>query len=113
MSLAISVNLDNSLLTCCCCFLCHNSSALFSCFLLVCNSFLLTLSSAGIVLGALTAYRKTVTMADTPVATDIHQTFDVHLNSRTELTFDLILLSDDASDFGNLLVVPFTDLSVE
>ena len=44
MGLAISFNLYNSLFSCCC-FLCHNSSQLFSCLLLVCNSLLLTLSN--------------------------------------------------------------------
>ena len=36
---------------------------------------------AGVVLGALAAHGKAQTVTDTPVTTDIHQSFDVHLNA--------------------------------
>ena len=51
-------------------------------------------------------------MTDSSVATDIHKTFDVHLDSRTELTLDLVLVSDLATDTGDLLVVPLTNLCI-
>ena len=80
--------------------------------LLVGNGLLLSLSGTGIVLSALTAYRKTDTMTDTSVATDIHQSFDVHLDGGTKLTLDLVLLGDEGTYSGYLIVVPFTDLDV-
>ena len=52
-------------------------------------------------------------MADSSVAADIHQTLDVHLYCRTELTLDLVLFSNHATDPGDLLVVPFPDLGVK
>ena len=52
-------------------------------------------------------------MTDSSVATDIHKTFDVHLDRRTELTFDLVLLSDNATDACDLLVVPLSNLCIE
>ena len=52
-------------------------------------------------------------MTDSSVATDIHKTFDVHLDSRTKLTFNLVLSGDDATDTSNLLVVPLSNLCIE
>ena len=52
-------------------------------------------------------------MTDSSVATDIHKTFDVHLDRRTELSFDLVLLSDYATDSSDLLVVPLSNLCIE
>ncbi len=80
--------------------------------LLVGNSLLLTLSCTGIVLGTLTAYWETETMTDTPVATDIHQSFNVHLDGRTKLALNLVLVVDESTDSGNLVIVPITDLDV-
>ena len=107
MGLAISVNLDNPLG--CCSFLCHNSSGLLGRLLLVGNGFLLALAGAGVVLGALATYGKTDTVADSAVASDVHQTLDVHLDGRTEFTFDLVL-ADGLADRGCLGIVPVTDL---
>ena len=47
-------------------------------------------------------------MADTTIATDIHETLDVHLNRGAELTLDLVLFVDLGTDLGNLIVVPVT-----
>ena len=52
-------------------------------------------------------------MTDSSVATDIHKTFDVHLDRRTELTLDLVLVSDHATDTCDLLVVPLSNLCIE
>ena len=59
-----------------CYFLCHILSMiialLLSSLLLVCNGLLLTLACTGIVFGALPSYRKTSTMTNTTIATNIH-----------------------------------------
>ena len=44
------------------------------------NGVLFTLSRTGIVLRTLSSYRKTDTMSDSSVTTNIHQSFDVHLD---------------------------------
>ena len=85
---------------------------LFSGFLLVCNSLTFTLARTGVVLGVLPAQRKTVTMADTPVATDIHKTLDVHLYFGTEFTFYLEVVGDLLADQGKFVIVPFADFLV-
>ena len=79
MSLTVSVNFYVSLL-CCDCFLCHINSYYLVAFFLICNSFLLTLTSTSIVLCALASQRQTNTVTNTPVTSDIHQTLDVQLN---------------------------------
>ena len=81
-------------------------------FLLVGDSLLLTLPRTGIVLGALSTDREADTMADTAIATDVHQSLDVHLDGGTEFSLDLVFLIDEVTDQGNLLVIPVTDLDV-
>ena len=49
-------------------------------------------------------------MTDSAIATDIHKALDVHLDRRTELTFDLVLFIDLETDLGNLIVIPVTNL---
>ena len=107
MGLAISFNLDNSLG--CCSFLCHNSSGLLGRLLLVGNGLLLALPGAGVVLGALSANGQASTVADAAIATDIHEALDVHLDTGAELTLDLVLLVDEGTDLGYLVVIPVTD----
>ena len=48
--------------------------------LLVSDSLLLTLPRTGVVLGALSTDRETDTMTDSAIATDVHQSLDVHLD---------------------------------
>ena len=83
---------------------------LLGCLLLVGNSLLLSLAGTCVVLGALAANRKSETMTDSTVATDIHKALDVHLDGRTEFTFDLVLFIDFSTDLGNLIVIPVTNL---
>ena len=45
-------------------------------------------------------------MTNTTVATNIHQTFDVQLYFRTEVTFNLILSTNDLTDFSGLVIGP-------
>ena len=111
MSLAISVNLDNSLF-CCCSFLCHNSPFLLSCLLLVGDGFLLSFAGTSIVLGALAADGETEAVTDAAIATDIHQSFDVHLDRGTEFAFDLVFCANLATDGSNLIVVPISAFDV-
>ena len=70
----------NDLLLDCSCFLCHNSPVLLGCLFLVCDRLLLSFAGTGIVFGALTANRKTDTVADTAIAADIHQSLDIQLS---------------------------------
>lgn len=65
-------------LLCCDCLFCH-TYLLFCSFLLVCNCFLAALAGAGIVLGALSAHRKTQTVTYAAVAADVHESLDVQL----------------------------------
>ena len=52
-------------------------------------------------------------MTDSSVASDVHKTFDVHLDSRTELTLNLVLIGDDLTDLCDLVVIPLADLCVK
>jgi len=80
--------------------------------LLVCNSLLLTLTGASIVLGALTTDGKAVTVAHSTIATNIHQSLNVQLDLTAEITFYFEFSTDDFADFGCLVVIPFADLQV-
>ena len=73
-------------------------------FLFVSDCFLLTLTSTGVVLGALTTQRKTETVTDAAIAANVHQSFDVHLNFGTEGTFDFVLIVDDGAE-GVLFII--------
>ena len=79
---------------------------LFSSFFLISNGFLSTLTSTSIVLSALASYRKTNTVTDTTVATNIHQTLDIQLNFRTKITFYFILSSNDLTNLTCLIISP-------
>ena len=68
---------------------------LFSSFLLVSNSFLAALAGAGVVLGALTTNRETVAVTDAAIATDVHQSLDVHLHLAAQVTFHFVFVTDD------------------
>ena len=46
-------------------------------------------------------------MTNTTIATNVHQTLDVHCNFRTEIAFDLILSTDYFTNLGSLVVRPF------
>jgi hypothetical protein len=48
-------------------------------------------------------------MTDTTVATDIHESLDVHLNGGTEFTFNLEL-TDFGTDCCGLCVIPVANL---
>ncbi len=51
-------------------------------------------------------------MSNSTIATNIHQSLDVHLDLRTKITFHFELSADNFTDFGSLIVSPFADLQV-
>ena len=105
-------NFDNLLFNCSC-FFSHNSLILLSCFFLVSYGFLASLAGAGIVLRALSANGKPQTVTNPTVATDVHQTLDVQLNRRTQLSFDFVTFAgNDVTDGGNILIAPILHLEV-
>lgn len=85
---------------------------LLSSLLLVSNGLSSTLASASIVLCALSSKRKSKTMSDTTVATDVHKALDVELGLTTEISLYLISVGNLLSDAGSLLVSPVLDLNV-
>ncbi len=51
-------------------------------------------------------------MTYTTIATNIHESLDVHLDLRTEITFYLVLSADNLTDFSCLVISPLADLQV-
>ena len=49
-------------------------------------------------------------MTDATVAANIHQTLDVQLDLRTEITFYFVLSADNFADLGSLVITPLADL---
>ena len=45
-------------------------------------------------------------MTDASVATDVHQTFDVQLHFRTEVTFHFVLSTDNFTNLSGLIICP-------
>lgn len=60
--------------------------------------------------GVLTAHRKTSTMADSAIATDLHQTSDVALNLSAKIAFNLEVAVEHFAQSGELLLVQITHL---
>src|SRR5688500_13545933 len=52
-------------------------------------------------------------MAQAAVATDVHQTFDVHLNSLAQVTFNLSLRFQDSADTTQLVFTQIPDTGIE
>mmetsp|Transcript_27736 Transcript_27736/g.90768 ORF Transcript_27736/g.90768 Transcript_27736/m.90768 type:complete len:208 (+) Transcript_27736:299-922(+) len=70
--------------------------------LLACNRLGLALAGAGVGVRALTANGQTVTMTQTTIGTQVHQTFDVHCCFTAQIAFDLMVAVDrftNAQDF--------------
>ena len=67
--------------------------------LLAGNRLGLALTGARIGMRALSANRKTLTMAQTAIAAQVHQTLYVHRNFATEVAFDFVVLVDVFADF--------------
>ena len=95
-------------------FLSHNlNQVLFSCLLLVCYRLALTLTSTAVVLGTLTAQRKSQTVANAALASDVHKALNAHRNLGTELAFHLHASRDEVTDELELLVSPILNLDVD
>ncbi len=55
-------------------------------------------------MGTLTPHRQTAAMTQTAVATQIHDTLDVHGVLATQVALDLVILVDGVADTGQLVV---------
>ena len=53
-----------------------------------------------------------MTMTDATIATNIHQSLDIQLDLRTEITFYFEFSADNFTDFGCLVVSPLVNLQV-
>ena len=51
-------------------------------------------------------------MTDTTVTTDIHQTLDIQLNFRTQITFYLEVFTNYLTDFSGLFIIPIFNFDV-
>ena len=79
---------------------------LFSSLFLISNGFLSTFTGACIVLGALSSHRKTNSVTHSTITTDIHQTLNVQLDFRTEITLHFVLSTNDLTNLGSLVIGP-------
>ena len=85
---------------------------LFSSFLLVSNSFLASLAGTCVVLGALTTHGETVAVTDATIATDVHQSLDVHLHLAAQVTFYLVFVTDHLTHSCCLGIGPILNAGV-
>ena len=51
-------------------------------------------------------------MTYSTIATNIHESLNVHLDLRTEITFNFEFSADNLTDFSCLIVSPLADLQV-
>ncbi len=51
-------------------------------------------------------------MTNSTIATNIHQSLDIQLDLRTEITFNLEFSCDNFTDLGCLIVRPLADFQV-
>jgi hypothetical protein len=52
-------------------------------------------------------------MSQSAIATDIHQALDVHLDTLSQITFDLALSFEDRTNPAELIFTQISDASVE
>src|ERR1043165_8135004 len=86
---------------------------LLRCFLLTCNCLTLTFTGTAVSTGTLTTQRKTFTVTQTTITSDIHEALNVHLHFRTQLTFNLELTGEYISDSSLLIIVPVSSFLIE
>lgn len=72
--------------------------------LLVCDRLAGSLAGAGIVLGVLSADRKSSSVANASVAADLGEHLDVHRNITAKITFDHVVCCDLISELLDLVV---------
>ena len=51
-------------------------------------------------------------MTDSTIATNIHQSLDIHLDLTTEITFNFEFSADNFTDLGCLIISPLVDLQL-
>ena len=52
-------------------------------------------------------------MANAAIASDVHETFDVELDFAAKVTFDFVIVANDFTNFGGLVVGPVLDFDVD
>lgn len=77
--------------------------------LLSCYSLSLAFACAGIRACTLSTHRQSLAMADTPVAADVHQSFDVHLCFAAKSSLNFVVRCDDAPDLRDLIISQIGD----
>src|SRR5437773_1697911 len=70
-----------------------------------------SLTSASVCMGSLSADRQGPAMAQSPVASDIHQALDVHLDSLAQVAFYLTLRLENRPDATEFVLVEIADAS--
>ena len=78
----------------------------FWCFLFIGNSFFPSFTGTGIVLCTLSAHRQTGTMPYSSVCSNIHQSFDIHLDFRTQFSFNFKVTTDNVPDVVLFVISP-------
>ena len=72
--------------------------------LLVRDGLLRTLSGARVVLRVLSTNRQASPVTDASVAADLGKSLDVHRDLTAKVTFDMIIISDDLSEFPDFII---------
>jgi len=73
--------------------------------LLARNGLFLTFASARICPGSLTAYRKTLSVPETPVTADIHETLNIETDFSSKSTFDFIFGFNNIPDLSQFFLI--------
>ena len=98
------------LLYCCCCCSANYSILILSiniysaAFSFSADSFSRTFAGPGIGFGALTANRKSPSMPEAAIRTDIDQPLDIHVDFSAQSALDLIFLLDYRPNLGNMIL---------
>src|SRR6185437_2278901 len=71
------------------------------------------LAGARVRMSALAAHRKSAPMAQSAIRTDVHQTFDVHLNALPQVALDLSLSLEDRANTAQLVFAQVTHASIQ
>jgi hypothetical protein len=66
-------------------------------------------------MSSLAAHRKCTTVSQATIATDIHQTLDVHLDTLPKVTLDLTLRFQDAANPAQLIFtqIPYASIEID
>jgi len=72
----------------------------------------LALTGAGVGVRTLTANRQLTTVAETAIATKIHQTLDVHRNFTAKIAFDHIVAVNPFADLENFVIGQLVDATL-